>query len=155
MHGGRRLVGCKVERLEDDWPDLSYLGEYTDRWQEGALERPGAGPREYRYFIPANCETEEEGRENLARADAYGRDWWSIGVQARAEVAIPVGGGAAVVQEVVSGGLWGIASDSDRGYLEEVAREEVAQVRALLEGMGMADLAAAVDVEEVLIRAEL
>ena len=55
-----------------------------------------------------------------------------VGVRAEADVVI---GG--VVQTLTSGGLWGIESDSDREYIEEVAGEEYSELRKILTEVGV------------------
>jgi hypothetical protein len=45
-------------------------------------------------------------------------DWGFIGISA--EAVYSIGNTHAVLQSVTSGGLWGIESDSDRTYFEEI-----------------------------------
>ena len=55
-----------------------------------------------------------------------------VGVRAEAEVEI-----AGVVQEITSGGLWGIESDSEASYFREVGKEEYSQLKDVLAEMGI------------------
>lgn len=45
----------KVRWMTDESPDLTYLGEYSDKWVQGAIDRKAMGDQdrgEYRYFHP-------------------------------------------------------------------------------------------------------
>jgi hypothetical protein len=57
--------------------------------------------------------------------------WHCIGIKARAIFLIGLGE-AAVIQTVESPGMWGIASDSDPGYLDEAFHEEARILRDML-----------------------
>ena len=51
-------------RLEyDEHPDLSYIGKYVSRWEDGAIKRPNAGRNEYEYFLPAFTDFKAQARE--------------------------------------------------------------------------------------------
>ena len=64
-------------------------------------------------------------------------NWCYIGIRAYAKVGISVNGGKDfVTQEISSGGLWGIESDSDKGYFESVEGEELADLKAELLAYG-------------------
>lgn len=39
----KRILSIRVVRETDYAPDLSYLGRYTDNWQDGAIERNKPG----------------------------------------------------------------------------------------------------------------
>jgi hypothetical protein len=66
------------------------------------------------------------------RKAAYERgDFTFVGIQARAEVVI-----AGVIQEIASGGLWGIESDSGEKYFREVGKEEYSGLKDILKDMG-------------------
>lgn len=74
----------------------------------------------------------EEGQERLRQF--YRGDVWCEGVWANAEVVI---GG--VIQRIRSGGLWGIESDSGKEYFNEVAQEELNDLKAILMEMGFGE----------------
>ena len=42
-----------------------------------------------------------------------------------------------VVQTIKSGGLWGIESDSEEEYRREIEAEQVGELRAILESLGV------------------
>ncbi len=62
-----------------------------------------------------------------------------VGIRVDAEVQF----GSDVVQRVTSGGLWGIESDSDKSYFEEVEGDELAALRTILGEMGFSKRAIA------------
>jgi len=112
---GQRLMtvrACDIERIEeyDSDPDLSYLD-------------PDANP---------DCAAQNAERLAAYRAGA----WHCIAIKARATFLIGLGE-AAVIQAVESPGLWGIESDSDPGYLDEVFREEAEILRHMLEPLNV------------------
>jgi len=76
---------------------------------------------------------EAEGFED--RLQQYRNDEFSfIGIQAEAEIVVE-----GVCQTITSGGLWNIESDSDTSYLFEIEREELDQLRAILQALGFKD----------------
>jgi hypothetical protein len=65
-------------------------------------------------------------------------DFGYIGIYAEIEVYTSLNGGKNwLCNTVQSGGLWDIESDSDGGYLEEIAREEKDELKAHLIAMGI------------------
>ena len=66
-------------------------------------------------------------------AKAPGISW---GIQASANVLIPLGGHF-VTQTVTSPGLFGIESDSDEDYFDQVFAEECASLAAMLSAIGV------------------
>ena len=107
--GQRTMTACAadIQRIEepDPYPDLSWLD-------------PDANP--------ANAEV------NAERLAAYRvGEWHCIGIRARATFLIDLGHGA-LIQTVDSPGLWGIESDSDPEYLDEMFSEETQTLRGIL-----------------------
>lgn len=88
------------------------------------------------YVHPENFESEmAKARE---RMDAFERgDWQYVGVQVRAVISLPMGGGSFVQYSVTSPGVWGIESDC-ADYIAEVAEEEKASLLAHIVEMGQA-----------------
>jgi len=97
-----KLQKIVIRTLQDDDPDLSYL------------------------------EQECMGEEGKARLAEYGSSWWQEGIRAEATVYhTEPGSEVATIHTITSGGIWGVESDSDRVYKEELAREELAELRGL------------------------
>jgi hypothetical protein len=87
----------------------------------------GCDPAEIRKYI----------RQDYERMMALENgDWCYIRIWASAEIEIPQSQGRYLLQELRSPGLWGIESDSDKSYFEEVQRDELAQLRDVLESFG-------------------
>lgn len=77
---------------------------------------------------------DDSGRERL---DAFREGTWHLmGIQASANVLIPLGGHF-VTQTVTSPGLFGIESDSDEAYLDQVFDEECANLASMLSAIGV------------------
>lgn len=114
-------VTVQMERLviTDDGPDTSYLHQdYRD--------------------VKDPAEREKYLAQDRARVEAYDRgEWHFIGVRARAHVEVRRGKNI-TCYTIDSAGLWGIESDSDDSYLEEVFREEAAQLEADIKALGEA-----------------
>lgn len=56
----------------DDWPDMSWLGEFSDSWEPGAIDHEPSNSRTFRYFIPANRQNPADfSRLGYARHEAW------------------------------------------------------------------------------------
>lgn len=97
---------------------------------------------EYRFFNPnyenyKGCPEEEIRKycvQDYERMESLNRGQWCyIGIWAEAEVQLSKDG---VIQELSSGGLRGIESDSGNDYLSEVEQEELSQLRKELREIG-------------------
>lgn len=143
MSADKRIEAVILRVTADETGDLSDLGEFVAQWSPGCVDRQKAGTwsrGEFRYWKPSGnyagiskAEEHKYNRQDWRRAEAAARgDWWFVGVQAEAVVYI-----AGVRQVLSSGGLWGIESDSGSAYFEEVAREQVADLRAVCEAVGI------------------
>ena len=80
-------------------------------------------------------ELEESGHpEDKALIDSYNEDWVYIGIYAEAEVSYPINPmGHKRLEWLKSSGLWGIESNSDEEYLEDIEREQLDNLREHLE----------------------
>ncbi len=150
----------------DESPDTSYLGEYTSREpdnydinQGNAIKRHNADWREHKFWVPANSADYHRAslgkmgysrgvadylarkyvREDYERCEHLNNgDWCFLGCVARAHVSYPTGqNGGRRLERFDSGGLWGIESDSDASYLNEVSREELADLKNHLTRFGV------------------
>jgi hypothetical protein len=105
----RAILQIEVREHIDDDADLSFLQQEPD-----------------------DADHERYMRERL---EAYNRgDWHMVGIDARAFVVVDH-----VRQEITSGGLWGIESDSDADYLREIAGEELSSLVSILRALGFDD----------------
>lgn len=152
-----------LRMVPDEYPDLSWLGEFTDEWSEGCVDRRDTGhycDREVRYWKPgpnhyphdpkkwAHTSEEDKARVierygSLEAADhAYMMEDYELHEQYPrvwwmlglwAEAEIVVSG---VIQTIRSGGIWGISSDSDHAENVEVLQMELMELKHLLAGLG-------------------
>lgn len=114
----------------DEHSDLSYLGEYTSKYQKGAIVRfaPDSRSREHRFFIPSNP---EYGRIDYKRMEAYTQGHWCmVGVVVKVyRAGIELG----------SASVWGIESDSEERYFTdtavELAEEAVEEARKAVKAL--------------------
>ena len=119
----------RAEIHYDETPDTSWIGEFSDKPGDNAVDHHATdnwlgrdrGPR---WFNPAT----EHAALDYARLLAYYQDEWSM-----------VGIAVTASREGValgSGSLWGIESDSGDGFFretaEEIASEAVAEAKATL-----------------------
>jgi len=96
--------------------------------------------REYRGFRPCAGDEEvgtkeyyEYGMLGYERREGLNNgDWYFLGIMAEAEVSYEVVSGDRRLETLISGGLWGIESDSGH-YLEEVKKAELADLKQHLE----------------------
>lgn len=102
-----------------------------------AARKPPAELREVRVVVVEDTDPDPsylDQEEFEDRREAYQRgDFYFVGIRAEAEVVIE-----GTLQTLQSGGLWGIESDSERSYFEEVANEEWSQLRDVLKTVGVA-----------------
>lgn len=150
------LTACSYTEGED-WDNLQAaidtLIELQDSLQECDCSGGDMGRNEYRYFNPSFNYVDKSGkpvdglspeevrkytRQDYDRMESLNAGHWAyIGIIAVAEVGISTDGGKTFkLDRLTSGGLWGIESDSDRGYLEETEQEELSQLKELLQGYG-------------------
>lgn len=108
-------------------------------------ERGDTNRGEYRYFNPSGNYKDEtpENTRKYVRQD-YERmeglnqgDWCFIGIVAECEYSIGDNrAGCRLIQELSSGGLWGIESDSEESYFTSVEQEELSELRSQLKAIG-------------------
>lgn len=149
----------EIKNEADDYPDLSYIGTLTDEYTEGILdlheERITTTSWSPRYFVPAYSEAERikdmsEGAtrrpesaiktiahqaviDDAKRILHHGEDWYLMGITAEAEVVYETDPGTFRISKFSSGGIWGVESDGEPGYLNELKNEELADLRRHLE----------------------
>jgi hypothetical protein len=91
--------------------------------KDGTLS-DGLTPDEVRKYV----------RQDYDRMEGLNNQQWSyVGIRAEAQVQLTPEG---PIQEISSGGLWGIESDSERSYFAEVEQEELSELRKQLEALG-------------------
>lgn len=151
---------------EEDNPDSIYweplddairlIADTQSEAQECDCSGGDAERNEYRYFNPNTVEPFKKDAEwlsSIPEKDRYEHwqtamrenavkdyermeslqrgDWVYIGVRADAEIIVD-----GVRQDISSGGLWGVESDSDRAYLAEIDGEQLSELREQLRALG-------------------
>lgn len=128
------VASIKLKRIYDDNADTSYLGTFSNRADEGAInhrERSGSDHRVYEWFNPANPEYAEQEYKRMLQLENGAVCFY--GVRADAEIHIPGLHPKSVrVMQITSAGLWGIESDSDGSYFDEVGKDELEDLRLTL-----------------------
>jgi len=138
-----KIESIKIKHIIDDCPDLSYLGEYSDKPAAVCIDRKERGDqrhKEVRYFN-LGCGDPEYIEQDYQRMEAYHRqEWYSMGIMAEATVSyllenvIPAGHKR--LETFTSGGLWGVESDSG-DYIKEVEDEQLDDLREHLAQFGI------------------
>lgn len=121
-----KIEKITVERMIDDCPDVSYLETTQD--EDGNIlsscqftqEEYLKNPEQVQGYIDKNKQRLEE----FNRGDVY-----EVGIRAKAEVSYSTGNGNRRIERFTSGGLWGIDSDSEETYFEEVKADELADLK--------------------------
>lgn len=127
-----------MARIIDIKEELAECGCIGDNWNR----------REYRYFNPSlnyvdksgnprKAETPETVRkytlQDYERMESLNSGYWQfIGIEALAEIQVTGDN----TQEITSGGLWGVESDSDKSYIKQVEDEQLAELRSQLKALG-------------------
>ena len=110
--------------------------------------------REYRYFNPnwenykglEESEIRQYCRQDFDRMESLNNQQWGfIGIRADAEYSV----NGDLRQDVTSGGLWGIESDSGDDYFTEVEQEQLAELKSQLAGIGFSSRAIAAAFKEI------
>lgn len=141
---GIRVVHDLDEHSTDKLPG-SYSREADSQYSIDREERGDQRSGQYRYFNPrldvigvSESDTDEDvsryTEEAYKQGEAYHRgEWCYVGIRAEAEVTF-----TDVIQQISSGGIYGIESDSG-DYLTEVANDELDALRVELCAAGFAD----------------
>jgi len=147
-----KIESIIIEHIFDDNADTSWLGKYTDEIEDGVIVRkfnmfyedlsedeqeelPERG-REFRCFKPyaggenvGTKEYKEYGMSDYRRMEGLNNGIWNfIGIKAKADIYFEENG-VSQYQEITSGGLWGIESDSDKQYIEECEKEQIEDLK--------------------------
>lgn len=145
----KKIFRIVVKRMADEEPLLDHLGGYSDTPGPHAIDREAEGDvrnpsRELRYFNPAGWDDKDprgsakNARQDYERMEAYNRgDWYMLGIRTDAEVGVSWDGGRSwKLDELTSGGLWGIESDSEERYFKEVEGKELSELKDVLKAYG-------------------
>jgi len=136
-----KAVKIEVKRIVDENPDLSFLettpayhyGKNGSNWEHVSEDDRQKVITNYGSIWNACMVYAKHDKERL---DAYNRGVWEmIGIKAVATIHIPVddkNDNTVKIQTIDSGGLFGIESDSDNSYMQDIGREQIAEVKNYL-----------------------
>lgn len=142
----KKIISIKIKKMVDESADTSYLGEYSARRAKFSFDREflrDMNRNELRYFNPYTNPLEgktqkerkelyDQAKQQYERMESLNRgNWQYIGIQAEAQIEIN-----GTLEYITSGGLWGIESDSGRDYIDEVGKEQMAELKGLLRELG-------------------
>jgi len=141
-----KLLEIRIEIKEDEYPDLSFLGEFGSRWQKYAIDRKLKGTwnrGEYEYFYPANQpEPEMTSREKHIAWDECEQDFWRMEKYSRGDWTMLLIRAVAIVkindviQKITSGGIGGVESDSGDDYINYMKQSELSELKSILKEIG-------------------
>ena len=160
------VESVKVKRILDESPDTSFIGEYTNKWNKWAICRHcgqyiadyiptddndypvhncPTSNREYNYFMPyaggekpGTDEYRKYGLQDFKRMERLNNgDWCFIGIVAECVVKYPIGSGNYRLEKFTSGGIWGIESDSDSTFIDEMTNEQLSDLERHLSTFGV------------------
>lgn len=76
--------------------------------------------------------------QNAEQLEAYNRgDWHLIGLYVQVDVHVPLGDKTATIITLKSPGLWGIESDADTLYLDDIHNEECSNLTDICKALGV------------------
>jgi hypothetical protein len=126
----KKLISITYKTELDEFADLSYIGTFDDKPKDefaiNHKERNG-GRNSYEWFNPqpGTCETQEHAEQAYNRLIEFESGYCStVGIRAIAHVRTSNDGISWQGHEIQSPGLWGIESDSDKTYLDDIKCEQ-------------------------------
>ena len=142
------IYWASADESQDLLVDLQREMEECDCGKRGDMQR-----NEYRYFNGNVENYKGESPEDIRKyvRQDYERmerlnagDWYFVGVRADAQVSFNIGAGNSwLLQDVTSGGCWGIESDSDEEHFESIEKEELSELADQLHAAGFSKRAIA------------
>ena len=140
-----KIKSVKIKWEYDAYADVSWLdntaeyhyGKDGKNWNHVPMETKREVILEHGSLMAACEYYAKQDQERLQ--DFYDGEWHMQGCIAEATVSYPITplSTACRLQDFTSGGLWGIESDSDDGYREEVEKEQLAELKEHLEQFGV------------------
>lgn len=148
-----KIMKIRIVTMVDEWPDFTFIGEYTDDLKRGVIVRQyneyyekltkkqkeniHRRRNEFIAFKPysggektGSAEYYEYGMQDYKRAESYNNnEWYFMGIQARAQL---LNTETSTLHTISSSGLWGIESDSDESYLNTLKKEMLDDLKSEL-----------------------
>jgi hypothetical protein len=138
--GGVKIETVWTEHVEDDNPDLDWLRSKYDADDKVILKSMRYSDKDIKEH--GWEQVKEWMDEDNERLDAYGREWYMVGIRAFARIQIPSGmsdgkNTIRIMHTIYTPGLWGIESDSDDPDFREVEDDELDTLKTMLSAMGI------------------
>lgn len=133
-----KAIKIEIKRIVDENPDLSFLettpeyhyGTDGSSWEHVSEDDRQRIIAQYGSIWNACVAYTKHDKERL---DAYNRGIWEmIGIRAVAIIHIPIDDNTVKIQAIDSGGLFGIESDSGDSYIQDIGRDQIAEVKNYL-----------------------
>lgn len=132
----KRITLIKIKTIVDEYPDFSYLGEFSDKQGRFAIKHSD-DPGKYKYFNAENVENIKQAKENYKRMMQYENDEVSsMGIQAIADIQIGQKGDSCLINHIESGGIYGIDSDSNEGDIKAEGENQLSELKNVLLELG-------------------
>ena len=144
-----KAIKIEIKRIVDENPDLSFLettaeshyGIDGSNWEHISEDDKQKAIIQYGSIWNA-CE--EYAKQDEKRLNDYDRGIYDmIGIVAVATIHIPTDNGSdksVKIQTIDSGGLWGIESDCDKKYMDDIGREQIDEVKKYLRILCVEDI---------------
>jgi hypothetical protein len=140
----KRIESITIRRTVDNEPDLSWIGEYTDKPKSAHFidrkERGDGGRGELPYFENTMGEPGYL-EQDYKRMEDYNRgNWCMTGIQAVSTIATRTAPHQDwTLQHIGSGGLYGIESDADEAYVTSIAKDQLSDLLDVLAALGFTE----------------
>lgn len=135
----KKITEIRIIHQLDEIPETSYLdSKYDGDTQTIVSSCQYTNDTIKQYGFERVKEWIDEDHKRLLN---YGNTWWCIGIQAVAKIHIldnPMAGHHIVIP-VTTPGLWGIESDSDKSYLDDVGNSELITLKEILMELGFTE----------------
>lgn len=137
----KRIDRITFKKEVDESPDLSFLGEYSNKPGDPAKtidrqERGDMGRNEFRYFVAAmsgkDTGNPESVEQDYQRMEGCCKGEWCM-LFLVCEARIVING---IIQTVTSGGLGGVESDCDDDLFDEIKQVQKEELAAVLRSIG-------------------
>ena len=136
------LESVTIVHVMDNDPDLSWLGTFSQKPEDGAIDHEPGNNRTFIYFSPGNGDPEhpEYAQQDYETMLAYERqNWWMVGIKATAQVSYECEHGTRRLQDFESYSLWGNEKgmSNDESHLREVEEDQLYDLRKHLVQFGV------------------
>lgn len=156
MCGNVKIESIVIEHVVDTDPDTSFLGNYTSILETGVIVRQydtfyedlsreeidkiPTMSREHTGFNPyaggekvGTKEYRDYGLKDYEHMEKINKGAvWFVGIIAKAVINV-----AGTLQHISSGGLYGIESDSDDVYINEIELEQLSELKEQLKALNI------------------